>query len=238
MVDTMVRNLLSNSIKFTGKNGYINITSQETIAEIELSFQDSGVGMTPDQIRNLDENRKIYSTYGTMGEKGIGLGLQIVREFAHANKGRLTFKGEPGKGCVFNIYLPKSTGSDHVLTIPKAEDFCPETIRFRDDQVVLLRGKRLLIVDDYEGTRNFLKLLLSDTFEIFEATNGKEGLEMAKDIQPDMIITDLMMPVMSGLEFCSAIKNDYNTSHIPIILISGTSPESGQLPSFEARIFT
>lgn len=235
MVDTMVRNLLSNSIKFTGKNGSITIISRETTEEIELTFQDNGVGMTAAQIKNLDQNQHVYSTYGTLGEKGIGLGLQIVKEFAVANKGRLTFSGEPGKGSAFTISLPKSANALLQITdANKASDYEPEAVRFRDDHMAMLKGKRILIVDDNEAVRNFLKLMLSDTFETFEAVNGKEGLLMARDIQPDMIITDLMMPVMNGLEFCREVKNDYNTSHIPLIIISGTSPESGQLPSFEA----
>jgi len=235
MVDTIVRNLLSNSIKFTEKNGTITIFSIETPEEVQLSFRDNGVGMTAEQLKSLEQDRKICSTYGTMGEKGIGLGLQIVKEFTIANNGRLTFIGEPGHGCTFTISLPRTANIPlRTPNAEKAEDFKPENVRFRDDHIAMLKGKRVLIVDDNEEMRNFLKLLLSDTFETFEARNGKEGISIARDIQPDMIITDLMMPVMNGLEFCREIKNDHNTSHIPLILISGAAAESGQLPSFEA----
>jgi|GEM_PF-409713 len=237
MVDAMVRNLLNNSIKFTNRNGNITITSRQTDAEVVITFEDTGIGMTEDQIQEIQHHPNKSISYGTHGETGTRFGLQIVKEFLEINKGKLTIASEKGKGSIFTISLPKSqgnTGKNQIQYKPELTTYGPEKVKFPQDHIGLLKGKRILIVDDNEEIRNFLKLLLSGTFEIFEAVNGKEGLKIALEAQPDMMITDMMMPVMNGLEFCNHIKADYNTSHIPVILITSDIGEHGQLASYEA----
>jgi len=97
-----------------------------------------------------------------------------------------------------------------------------------------LRGKRVLIIDDNPELRHYLKVFLSDLFEIVEAQNGLEGINAATELQPDLVITDLIMPVMNGLEFCNRAKNTFSTSHIPLVLLTGETGEQSQVSGFEA----
>ncbi len=192
--------------------------------------------MTEKQLHDIHQDQNKSISYGTSGETGTRLGLQLVKEFIQINKGSLAISSVKDQGSVFTISLPKSISNiKSNYELPKSGlVFTPEKVNFAQDDTGLLKGKRVLIVDDNEEIRNFVKLLLSGTFEIFEAGNGQEGLRIAREAQPDMIITDMMMPVMNGLEFCNCIKGDYSTSHIPIILITSNTGERGQLASYEA----
>ncbi|MCD0490545.1 response regulator [Pedobacter sp. MC2016-14] len=236
MLDAIVRNLINNSIKFTNRNGRITITSRQTDTEVILKFEDTGIGMSEKQVRDIHQDQDKSISYGTSGETGTRLGLQLVKEFIQINKGSLDISSVKDVGSIFTITLPKSVGSTNSnVDLPEPGlAFMPEKVNFAQEDAALLKGKRILIVDDNEEIRNFVKLLLSGTFEIFEAGNGEEGLKIATDAQPDMIITDMMMPVMNGLEFCNRMKGQYSTSHIPIILITSNTGERGQLASYEA----
>ncbi|WP_442589713.1 hybrid sensor histidine kinase/response regulator transcription factor [Pedobacter sp. AW31-3R] len=237
MMDAVARNLINNSIKFTHRNGNITVTSVKQSGKVDICFADNGIGMTAAQIQEIlfQENKSI--SYGTFGETGTRLGLQLIKEFIEINEGRLHIESEPHKGSAFTISLPDGGGAQETTQLQQAVEigkFGMEQINFQQEQAGLLTGKRILIVDDNDEIRNFLKLLLSGTFELFEAANGKEGLKIATEAQPDLIITDMMMPVMNGLEFCNTIKSDYNTSHIPVVLLTSNTGEVGQLASYEA----
>lgn len=232
MVDTIVRNILSNAIKFTHLNGDITITSENRGTEIALIFADTGVGITQEQIDDIQNHQTKSISYGTLGETGTRLGLHLVKEFIEINKGRLDVKSEQNEGSVFTIYLPKSETENSSKNIDY--EFKAEKVIFNNIETDSLKGKSILIVDDNEDLRNFLKLMLSGTLEIFEACNGKEGFKIAKESQPDIIITDMIMPVVNGLRFCNQIKNDSNTSHIPVVLITSNTDEEGQIAAYEA----
>jgi ligand-binding sensor domain-containing protein/DNA-binding response OmpR family regulator/anti-sigma regulatory factor (Ser/Thr protein kinase) len=240
MTDTVVRNLISNSIKFTEYNGTVRVDSAEEGDHIIISISDDGVGMGKEQIEKLFSIDKNNISTGTAGEKGTGLGLIITREFVQINKGQIRVESEPGKGSSFYITLPRSLSTLKTLKEQKKDtveeqnpspDFW-ET--FPIDKLIKIKGKKILIVEDNNEMRVYLKLLLSDTFEIFEAENGAEGLKTALAVQPTAIISDLMMPVMNGLQFCREIKNSTSTSHIPVILLTSQSEENSQISGYEA----
>src|SRR5690606_30586044 len=168
----------------------------------------------------------------TLGETGTRLGLHLVKEFIDINKGSLEVKSKQNKGSVFIVSLPVAQTPNHSKNIDY--EFKTEKVIFNNIETDSLKGKSILIVDDNEELRNFLKLMLSGTLEIFEATNGKEGFKIAKESQPDIIITDMIMPVVNGLQFCHQIKNDSNTSHIPVVLLTSNTDEEGQIAAYEA----
>jgi ligand-binding sensor domain-containing protein/signal transduction histidine kinase/CheY-like chemotaxis protein/AraC-like DNA-binding protein len=232
MVDTIVRNILSNAIKFTHLNGDITITSENKGDQIAIIFEDTGIGITQEQIDDIQNHQNKSISYGTLGETGTRLGLHLVKEFIDINKGSLEVKSEQNKGSVFIVSLPVAQTPNHSKNIDY--EFKTEKVIFNNIETDSLKGKSILIVDDNEELRNFLKLMLSGTLEIFEATNGKEGFKIAKESQPDIIITDMIMPVVNGLQFCHQIKNDSNTSHIPVVLLTSNTDEEGQIAAYEA----
>ncbi len=242
MIDSVVRNIIGNSIKFTAAMGKITVESEELGDEILIRIRDNGIGMTKEQIDNVFKIDKNTSSRGTAGETGTGLGLIISSEFLEINKGALLIESEPAQGSVFTIKVPRFRSavpldnSGVIGAYPAGINIVEHSLqkKLTDDKILKIKGKRLLIVEDNQELRSFLRLLLSDVFTIFEAENGAEGLKMAAECQPAVIITDMMMPVMNGLEFCSAIKNSKMTSHIPVIMLTGQSDEESQLSGYEA----
>ena len=248
MINTVIRNIIGNSIKFTPNGGKITIQSKETANEIAVIITDSGIGLSAEQIEQLKQ-RQFQGSVGTAGETGTGLGLQISKDFIDINKGTLQIKSVLGTGSVFTITLPKlteagqsadfvpeETETDLTAIENDIESAQTEETKYSLPEVhrQMLKGKRILIVDDDFEIRNYIKVFLSDIFEIFEAENGLDGLRDAKEIQPDLIISDLIMPVMNGVEFCQETKNNVVTSHIPLILLTGETTEENQLSSYDA----
>lgn len=239
MIATVFRNLISNAIKFTPQNGKINIESIAQAENIIIKIQDTGIGMNRAQLNDLFSIEKENLSKGTEGESGTGLGMIICKEFLDANKAEITIDSTEGIGTTFTLALPKAKG-----LIPfESEPALPEAIDkelqnnlpdIPDADLLKIKGKRVLIIDDNKEIRDYLRLLLSGTFEIFEAENGREGLSAALDIQPAVVITDMIMPQMNGLEFCKALKNDASISHIPVILLTSKSDESSQLSGYVA----
>lgn len=240
MIDTVLRNLLSNSIKFTEYNGTVTVSTFSQDDDIVLSITDTGVGMSADQVERLFKLDKANISTGTAGERGTGLGLVISHDFIEANKGKITVESRPGQGTTFHIALPKSVsaikgkskkthGVDHA-DAPKLGFW----EAFPMEKLMKIKGKKILIVDDNREIRSYLKLLLSETFEIFEAENGKEGMALALEMQPTTIISDVIMPDINGIAFCREVKSTTATSHIPVILLTSVSEEKAQLEGYEA----
>lgn len=241
MIDTVMRNLLSNSIKFTDMDGEVAVSCEETEKELIISVKDNGIGISEEQLAQLFKVEKKFLSKGTAGESGTGLGLVITQEFIEANQGRIKVSSEKGQGSVFSFSLPKSAATAEQLQAPDTQDqesgstaFEKVVEDFPMDKLLKVKGKRILIIDDNKELRTYLRLNLSDTFEIFEAENGNEGLKMALDIQPTVIITDMMMPVMNGEQFCREVKSLPTTSHIPVILLTSQPHEEGQLSGYGA----
>lgn len=239
MIDTVLRNLLSNSIKFTPINGAITVDSKESNNQIVLSFIDTGIGMSQEQATSLFDIQRQSVTIGTEGETGTGLGLVIVKEFIEANKGSISVESTPDQGTTFTVVLPKSRNSlikpaknSPSVAVPPEPEATTDVLS--PEKLEALHGKKVLIVDDNPEIRAFLRLLLSDIFDVSEAENGAEAIKVAASSQPDVIISDMIMPVMNGLEFCQTIKNDPNTSHIPVILLTSQANEDSQLSGYEA----
>lgn len=243
MVDTIIRNILSNGIKFTGYNGVIRIGAVQQNGLVELSIADNGVGMTEAQQLQLFNINSTIVSAGTAGEKGTGLGLVITKEFVDANKGSIRVASAPGKGTTFYIVFPASatqpavdaaqqnSGGKLIVPAQAATDFWDE---YPVEKLLKIKGRKVLIVEDNREVRDYLKLILSDTFEIFEAGNGQEGLTMVIELQPAVVISDLLMPGMNGLDFCRALKNGTATSHVPVIILTSQWEDELQTSGYEA----
>lgn len=240
MIDTVLRNILSNAIKFTDYNGRIEVNAARNGEHIVIRVTDTGVGMSPAQVQRLFSLEKAGTSAGTAGEKGIGLGLVIAKEFIEANKGTIWAESTPEQGSSFYIQLIAS--DQRMASIRQDQEIPAFHSRVKMDfwdtvpmeKLVRMKGKKVLIVDDNREIRDYLKLLLSDTFEIFEAPNGKDALQLALETPPSIIISDILMPDMNGLDFCRAIKNNTATSHIPVVFLTSQSNDEVQVAGYEA----
>jgi ligand-binding sensor domain-containing protein/signal transduction histidine kinase/CheY-like chemotaxis protein/AraC-like DNA-binding protein len=239
MIDTVIRNILSNCIKFTPEYGQIRIEAEELESEVKIIFHDTGIGMTEEQIENIFSIEKQVLSVGSAGEKGTGLGLMITKEFVEANNGSIIINSLVNEGSTFIIRLPKGILAmspampvKNGKTSGTPENYFQDV--FADSKVAKIKGKRILFVDDNKEIRAYLTLMLAPAFVILEAENGEEGIKSAIRFQPDLIISDMIMPVMSGLDLCKAIKKNELTSHIPIILLTSQTNHESQLSGYEA----
>jgi len=235
-IETVLFNLLSNAFKFTSKGGEINLViSQlpetndypEGIAEIKIT--DTGIGIGD------DETSKIFNPFyqtreSKQMEAGTGIGLALATEYVKLHHGEIKVDSTKGKGSTFTVLLP--LGNSHFpidiihedqeinLVATKETETNEDTVRkpYRFD---LQSGKPLiLIIDDSADMVDFVRLSLGEKYNFISAENGEEGLQKANNFLPEIIISDIMMPVMDGLELCKKVKENPRTSHISIILIT------------------
>ena len=217
----IVNNLLSNAFKFTPAGGTIrlNIETDEAAREIALHISDTGCGIDRDEQAQIFD--RFYQAKNQQNQTGSGIGLHLVKEYAQLHNGNATVKSRLGEGSVFTVTLSKELK-------PATQHDASENPTSKHQRL------KLLVVDDHAEFRNFLFNELSEKYAVVTASDGKEGLQKAREEQPDLIVTDVMMPVMSGTELCRALKSDVGISHIPVVLLTAKTSDEAQIEGFEA----
>jgi signal transduction histidine kinase/ligand-binding sensor domain-containing protein/DNA-binding response OmpR family regulator len=246
-LEKIINNLLSNALKFTPDNGKVEVivknSSEDEKLFTKIIIKDNGVGIPKEKIdkvfdRFFQVDDSTQRSYG-----GSGIGLALVKEFVDLHKWKISVTSEFGEGTEFIIQIPMwddyLTEAEKVQSEETITD--TETIRSTGENISSSTGKiqktkvvtesdnkaSILVVDDSEDVRKYLKGLLENDYLVTEAENGIEGIKIAKENISDIIISDVMMPSMDGLEFCSRIKSEWQTSDIPVILLTAkASPES------------
>ncbi|MBD0724708.1 hybrid sensor histidine kinase/response regulator [Flavobacterium sp. L1I52] len=234
-------NLISNAFRYTPKNGKITIRIIEEGGKIKVQVEDSGVGIAKEyqdkifqRFFEVAANKKPDNDYN----KGTGIGLSIVKSIVDLHKGKISVKSnENDEGSVFTVEL--LLGREHLLDseiIPdfKFSDDLSQYVDQLEEQTVLLEEDvldnvflsekpNILLVEDNKQLRKFIRNLLKQDYNVLEAENGKVAYTIAQKEQIDLIVSDVIMPVMTGTELCSLIKEDIKTSHIPFILLTSRS---------------
>lgn len=234
MIETALRNVLHNSIKFTPELGNIEIKNTVSDTHVEITITDSGVGMPQNIIHNLNNSLEIESTYGTHNEKGSGLGLMICKEFISLNNGTLYIQSAPNKGTTVTITLP--IGDKKLVDTSLVKETIIQQYQKNKNSAITIHSdnEHVLLVEDNEAIRENLKKDLSPYFKVSTAQNGVEGLEFAKTHIPDIIVSDIQMPKMNGIDMCNALQKHEATAHIPIILLTAISIETSYIEGLEA----
>ena len=243
MVEKMIFNLLSNAFKYTSVNGVVMINlSKSSEAETEyvkISVINTGEGISQENLSKVFDRYFQINNVQNKNVAGTGIGLALVKSFVELHNGKVEVKSEPNLETCFDIYLPTSQidfnyNSELCTTIQKKP---VKNIKLIDDNENLSNkhnyAYRILLVEDEEDIRNYIIEELSLEYKVLFAKNGEEGLNMANDTIPDLIITDVMMPVLSGIELCKKLKNQVITSHIPIIILSAKTETSQQIEGLE-----
>jgi signal transduction histidine kinase/ligand-binding sensor domain-containing protein/CheY-like chemotaxis protein/AraC-like DNA-binding protein len=227
-LEIVFSNLLSNAFKFTPASGTIFLKGEIVDQHFTVRVQDDGIGIHPDEVQHIFE--PFYQAYKQRGPKstGTGIGLSLVAEFVKKQNGTLDVSSTPGKGSTFKVTLPLST------QLPASPQENPVEEINADIAPNPNLEHKLLIVEDNEDLRNYLVSLFHTTFETHSAENGKEGWEKTKMIHPDLILSDVMMPVMNGLEFCEKIKSHPKTAHIPLVLLTARAATVHELEGLES----
>ncbi|MGI4749270.1 MAG: hybrid sensor histidine kinase/response regulator transcription factor [Janthinobacterium lividum] len=238
-IERILFNLISNSLKFTPAGGHISVSLKitdknsielETEKTLEIKVTDTGIGIPKDKLEHIFERFYQVNMPERLLNQGSGIGLSISSEFVKMHSGEIYAESEPGNGTCFTVQLPIRIENDFVLTdAPVASDY-NETVSIPvEEPAQILKKLTILIVDDNDDLRFYLKDNLKSTFNIIEAANGKEGWQKALALHPNLIVSDVNMPEMNGIDLCKKIKNDNRTSHIPLILLTALTQEEDQL---------
>ena len=220
IISTILNNLLSNAIKYTPE-GEIRLIMRSIVEEenkyTEIAVSDTGYGIDAESLPHIFD--RYYQAKGKHQASGTGIGLALVKSLADLHEGTLQVESEIGKGTTFTLrLLAENTYPNALHKEEKMEKKLiePEKSEEEDKEEADVRPM-LLIVEDNDDIREYIVSSFSNNYRIITATNGKEGLEQAQKHIPDIIISDIMMPVMDGIELCKRVKEDICTSHIPVI---------------------
>lgn len=235
----ILMNVISNAYKFTPVHGKILLElSQTEDKKIKITISDNGIGIPEDALEKIFE--RFYQAHSNTktNYQGSGIGLHLTKEFVQLHRGEIQAENIPEGGARFTILLPykeevvrSETSSTMVEEDSRGAAVAPdETLR---EESTL---PKLLLVDDNEDVRIFLSTKLKDQYKILQAEDGVAGLEIALKEIPDMILSDVMMPRMDGIEMSKSIKEDIRTSHIPIILLTAKSGEESKLEGLTAGV--
>jgi signal transduction histidine kinase/ligand-binding sensor domain-containing protein/DNA-binding response OmpR family regulator len=236
-LEKILFNLLSNAFKFTGTSGKVKVelllskdarTAENSTPReyVLIMVSDNGIGIAKEKQEKIFEPFFQNDVPIELVNQGTGIGLAIVREFVKAHEGFIELESESGQGSCFKVYLPILEPENIQSLDVKTQEDLTQTKSLQEDFASTKTDMPvILLVEDNEDFRFYLKDNLKQDYLIVEAGNGSEGFKVAVDILPDIIVSDVMMPVMDGIELCKKIKSDTRTSHIPLVLLTAKSTE-------------
>jgi signal transduction histidine kinase/DNA-binding response OmpR family regulator len=234
---SIVSNLLSNAIKFTPEGGQISMKIFHANEDICMEIKDNGIGIPPEKQETIFD--RFYQVDGetTRKEGGAGIGLAITRELVQLLNGTIEVRSNTGVGTVFTVKLPYVPATEKPVVIAdvveETENHEGEVDPDKPSQINFNCKQRLLIIEDNPDVVGYLKACYQNHFSIHVAKDGKEGYELAVQEIPDIVISDVMMPEMDGFELCKKLKDDYRTSHIPIILLTAKADIPSRIEGLE-----
>ena len=245
-IEKILNNLISNAINYTDEGGTIKVSlsilgdekrKQIEDSKIESRFvriivEDTGIGIPRNQLSLIFERFHQIKSYSKEGVKGSGIGLALTKSLIELHKGVITVESEKNKGSRFIVDLPLLTnlkshsqpviGADRIINADKPIEDTLDTIK-KEEKVLIGHEDdkpKLLLVEDNADMLEFISKELESRYKIYKAADGVKGLKKALKVIPDLIISDVMMPNMDGIEFCKHIKSDELTDHIPLILLT------------------
>ena len=254
-ISRIVFNLLSNALKYTPAGGEIFVSLKDEGANLRLDVRDTGKGISQDEADKIFE--RFFQAKGAAS--GTGIGLALVKSFVELHHGEARVESEPGKGSDFIVVIPREQEGDSQVihndvdivdnsantSASDGKNVVDESVlQYIDDgdrshgkvqQLVSENTNRptVLVIDDNTDIRQYERTLLQDEYVVLEAADGKEGLAVALKEVPDLVICDVMMPVMDGLELTERLKTNTATSHIPVIMLTAKNLEEHRAEGYE-----
>lgn len=224
MVSSAIRNVIGNSIKFTPAGKNVNVRAWQAGGQTIVEIADQGVGLTPDKINELLHNEVNSSSSGTGGEKGTGLGVGLAKHYVTANGGNFFMESKVGEGTTTRMVFPATN-------VPVVRTTIAQTgsdVGFVADSE-LLQGNTVLVADDDPLIAQHVKAMLEGYVDVLVAQNGEEALDVAHNHTVDIVVSDVEMPVMNGIELSNKLAADPATNHIPVLFLSAKTGESDRL---------
>jgi len=260
-MDKILMNLFSNSLKFTDRGGSIKISIRDDESSCSISIEDSGIGIPPDKIETIFDRFSQVDAGSTRKYEGTGIGLALVKEFVELHGGSIDAESRciddspEDHGSVFTVTIPKGDrhfrddvnvkfleNNDIEVSIGLHSSFNTwEIAEFREwmsaeipvPHKTVNSHPRVLIVEDNADMRSFLGFILKDCYNVYYAVNGEDGLLSAERLKPDLILSDVMMPVMNGYDMTRKIKSNAELNRIPVILLTAKAEISNKIEGLE-----
>ena len=239
-MDSILKNLISNALKYTPENGIVSVSISETKDSWKLEVKDTGIGIPANEQNKLLKMHFRGTNAINAKITGSGIGLKLVDKLVHLHSGKINIESAEQQGTTITVVFPKGnkhfrhsnlidpekTGrQEAVLDAPVISEAAEKT---NDENL-----QRILIVEDNDELRAYLVNSLSPMYNVQACGNGKEALIIVKEFWPELILSDIMMPEMRGDELCSTIKNDIETSHIPVLLLTALGEEQNILDGLD-----
>lgn len=240
-LDKIVYNLLSNAFKYTPNGGKVlfSVSVDEGNKKLVFSVSDTGIGISKEKQQQLF-SRFMQSSFS---HDSVGIGLHLTHELVNVHKGSIAYHENKGGGSVFTVFLPLDTslyeGKDFIISDSFREESYIHEKPEKYMEITRLSAsgaekKKILLIEDDSDVSKFLEVELSSYFEVITAADGLSGLDSARSLDLDIIVCDVLMPGMNGFEVTRKLKTDFNTSHIPIVLLTAMSTSENQLEGIES----
>jgi len=236
-IEKVIDNLISNAIKYSHSNSQIHIYLRCEEKKWTLQVKDNGIGITRKAQRQLF--KEFYRSDNAINSKvvGSGIGLLLVKNYITMHKGTISCNSQENVGSTFQVVIPFKSLLVHEATSnapngnPSVSELNMEVVQPLEFGIESPSAKemKVLIVEDNEDLLNFMKAILSNDFKVFTAADGKKAWEFISKQIPDLVVSDIMMPNMDGFELCKIMKSTYETSHIPLVLLTALSEKTDQL---------
>lgn len=231
-MDLIIHNLLSNSVKYTSE-GFIRVVAKGERRSWILEISDSGIGIPADFQSRIFRGSYRADNARKCDENGYGIGLMITRQLVSQHRGTISYSSVEGKGTTFILSFPRKYKASDSVVFQKESDILepvPDSIAQEPDN----SDNRILIVEDDAETLEYMRSSLAEEYSVITATDGQTALGVIAEKNPDIVISDVIMPVMNGYDLCRSVKSDVATSHIPVLLLTGMTDRESVIRGLES----
>lgn len=240
-IERVFFNLLSNAFKYTPDNGRINVGVAISDDKCEISVKDTGRGIAAEDLGNIFDR---FYQVDKVHPNGSGIGLSLAKAFVELHQGSISVESKPGEGSIFRVVIPVHHVAEHAEKVESTITASDVADELNSVELPPLENNRpdadndekpvVLVIDDNEDILALVRSLLSETYNVITADNGADGLRLSARYVPDLIISDVMMPKMDGLECCHRIKEEVTTSHIPVLMLTACSMDEERAAGYES----
>ncbi|MDC9510272.1 hybrid sensor histidine kinase/response regulator transcription factor [Pseudoalteromonas sp. Angola-4] len=221
-ITSIINNLLSNAHKYTPPHGQASLTLSNNNDGITISVSDTGIGINKQHVDAIFER---FTRINATNTNGNGIGLALVKQLVEQYEGTVTVTSEINKGSCFTVLLPsvemKALSLQTALHLQK------------DQKPPLVKTHKILIIEDNDEMRDLLTSIFCERYSCIDTTNGEHGIKLCKREMPDLVISDVMMPIMDGYQFIKSLRNDVSISHIPTLLLSAKADTQSKLKGLD-----
>jgi DNA-binding response OmpR family regulator/anti-sigma regulatory factor (Ser/Thr protein kinase) len=228
-------NLLSNAFKFTPENGKIDIAFSVENEQLKMTVSDTGRGMSAEDVKLIFDR---FYQVDKANPQGSGIGLALVKAFVQLHDGDITVESQEGVGSTFTVVIPVRHVSEDVQEHEHqiASDVVAEELTdVETANIEVDEGTpTVLVIDDNSDIRTLIQGLFAEKYTVIQASNGSQGIKLASKYIPDLIICDVMMPGIDGMETCRRLKNEITTSHIPVLMLTACTLDEQRVEGYDS----